>query len=335
MKNIFRFAGIILILIFNLSCKKVKTILLPVVSTSPVTEILYTTATCGGIIEDDGGGSVNVGVCWGTNPGPTTADNKTYEGTPSGKFVSSISGLKPGSLYHVRAYATNITGTVYGDDVSFTTKVFEVNYNSGLTYGTVTDIDGKSYKTIQIGIQLWLAENLKTSKFNDGSSIPLITDYAQWTNIVTPGYCWFDNNDTLYKKIYGAYYNWFAVNTGKLCPTGWHVPSESDWQILVDFLGGDNNAGANLKEMGTNNWVLSNKDATNATGFTALPAGGRAAQDGTFTGQGYYGGWWSTAEFNTSPLGVAWSWWVIGDSTAVFHSEIFKKNGFSVRCLKD
>src|SRR5664279_2991175 len=101
MKNIFRFSGITLILIFNLSCKEAITVLPPVVSTSPVTEILYTTATCGGLIEDDGGGSVTVGVCWGTNPGPTTGDNKTIEGAASGKFVSSIFGLKPGSLYHV------------------------------------------------------------------------------------------------------------------------------------------------------------------------------------------------------------------------------------------
>jgi Fibrobacter succinogenes major domain (Fib_succ_major). len=251
------------------------------------------------------------------------------------KNIVKISGLKFGTSYYLRAYATNSAGTSYGSELKFTTKTPGVQFNTSLTYGTITDIDANNYKTIPIGIQVWMAENLKTSKLNDGTSILSVTDDAQWTNLLAPAYCWFDNNDTLYENIYGAYYNWFTVSTGKLCPVGWHVPSDDEWQLLVDYLGGNNIAGSKIKEAGTNNWVFSNNDATNSSGFTALPGGMRGTLDGTFSGQGNYGGWWSTTELNTSPLSAAWSRWIHGDTTVIVRSEIFKKDGFYVRCVKD
>ena len=246
-----------------------------------------------------------------------------------------LTGLKAGTVYYVRAYASNTDGIEYGDEISFTTHMPGTNFNSSLIYGTLTDIDGKSYKTILIGSQTWMAENLKTSKFNDGTSIPLVTSNADWTNLVTPAYCWFNNNDSLFESIYGAYYNWFAVSTGKLCPTGWHVPDDSEWQILVDFLGGDKIAGSKLKEAGSNNWVFSNKDATNQSGFTSLPAGLRESTYGAFQGEGSFGGWWSASEVSTGPLGAAWSRSIHGDTTVVGRSPLFKKDGFTVRCLKN
>jgi uncharacterized protein (TIGR02145 family) len=219
--------------------------------------------------------------------------------------------------------------------LKFTTKTPGIHFNTSLTYGTITDIDGKSYKTIPIGIQVWMAENLRTTKFNDGSAIQSVTDDAHWSNLLTPAYSWYDNNDTLYANIYGAYYNWFAVSTGNLCPAGWHIPSDSEWQQLVDYLGGSDIAGSKIKETGTNDWVLPNTDATNESGFTALPAGQRGSIDGIFNGQGIYGGWWSTTELDVSPLSAAWCRWVHGDTTVVARNEIFKKDGFSVRCIKD
>jgi uncharacterized protein (TIGR02145 family) len=335
MNNRFKITGIILFIALDLSCKDERPVVLPDVSTVPVTEILYSTAVSGGTIPNDGGAPVMVrGVCWGTSSEPTTADSKTTDGAGTGLFSSSITGLSFGTKYYVRAYAGNSAGIAYGNELVFTTKVSGVTFNENLTYGTVTDIDGISYKTIQIGQQVWMAENLKTSKLNDGTAIPLITDNALWTNTQTPAYCWFDNNQEIYGNIYGAYYNWFTVNTGKLCPAGWHIPADNEFQQLVDILGGNSISGSKLKEAGTNNWSASNKDATNASGFTALPAGMRGSQDGTFDGQGIYGGWWSATETNPSPLGAAWSRWIRGDTTVVTRGEIFKIDGFSVRCIK-
>jgi len=337
MKSIFRLSVIILIIILNLSCKKKDTVILsPIVTTTPVSEILYTTATSGGTVTEDGGDpNVLRGVCWGTSSNPTIENSRTIDGSGTGEFTSSIYGLSLGTSYHLRAYATNSAGTVYGSGISFTTHITGIKFNSSLTYGTVTDIEGKNYKTIPIGIQVWMAENLKTSKLNDGTPIPLVTNNAEWSNLLTPGYCWFENNDTLYENIYGAHYNWFAVSTGKLCPAGWHIPSDSEWQILVDYLGGSDISGSKIKEAGSNNWALANTDATNSSGFTALPSGQRSSMDGTFVGQGIYGGWWSTTELDTSPLSAVWCRWIHADTTVVARNEIFKKDGFNVRCVKD
>lgn len=336
-KNIFRLSGILLVILFNLSCKDNTIVIFsPGITTTAVTNILYATATSGGTVTEDGGDpNILKGVCWGTSSGPTIENNRTADGLGTGQFVSSITGLKPGASYYLRAYATNSAGTSYGSELRFTTKIPGVHFNANLTYGTMTDIDGNNYKTIPIGNQVWMAENLKTSKLNDGTAVPLETNNAQWTNLVTLAYCWCDNNDTLYENIYGAYYNWFAVSTGKLCPTGWHVPSDDEWQLLVDYLGGDNTAGSKIKEAGTNNWIFSNTDATNESGFTALPAGQRGSLDGIFNGQGFYGGWWSATELEASPLSAAWCRWIHGDTTVVARSQIFKKDGFSVRCIKD
>jgi uncharacterized protein (TIGR02145 family) len=337
MKKVFKISVTILILMGTLSCKKnERQPVPPDVTTVPVTEILYTTATSGGIVTNDGGDQIVAkGVCWGTSSVPTIENSRTADGIGTGTYASSITGLTSGTLYYLRAYASNSMGTTYGSERSFKTHVTGVKFNPDLTYGTVTDIEGKSYKTVPIGIQVWMAENLNTSKLNDGTTIPLIVDDAEWTNNLTPAFCWFYNNDTLSKNMYGAYYNWFAVSTGKLCPAGWHVPSDSEWQLLVNYLGGSNNAGSKIKEAGTNNWIFPNSDATNSSGFTALPAGLRGSMDGTFNGQGYYGGWWSTTELNPSPLGAAWSRWIHADTTVVARSEIFKIDGFTVRCIKD
>jgi uncharacterized protein (TIGR02145 family) len=337
MKNLIRISRLCLIVIISFSCKKAdKPAFPPDVFTAAVSGVLYSTAICGGNVTNDGGSFVvSRGACWSVSENPTTIDNKTIDGAGAGEYSSSLYALKPGTVYYVRAYATNSKGTEYGDEISFTTKIADVKFNTSLTYGTLTDIEGKNYKTIPIGIQTWMAENLKTTKYNDGSAIPKIVDNGQWTNIVTPAYSWFEDNDSLYATIYGAYYNFFTVSTGKLCPAGWHVPSDTEWQVLVDFLGGNKIAGSKIKETGTNNWIFSNKDATNATGFTALPSGMRGTLDGTFSGQGYYGGWWSSTAVDPSPLASAWNRWVHGDTTVVARSQIFKKDGFNVRCVKD
>jgi uncharacterized protein (TIGR02145 family) len=236
-------------------------ITLPTVTTGTTTPTSSTTASSGGNVTSDGGATVTArGVCWSTSQNPTISNSRTTNGSGTGTFTSSITGLSPNTTYYLRAYATNNEGTGYGNEVSFTTSD-EIIFNPSLTYGEVSDIDGNYYKTIQIGSQIWMAENLKTTRYNDGSNIPLVTDNTAWSNLTTPGYCWYNNDAATYKNVYGALYNWYAVNTGKLCPSGWHVPSEYEWTLLVNYLGGVYAAGGKLKETGTTHWYSPNAGA--------------------------------------------------------------------------
>lgn len=335
MQNNCKFSGIALLAILIISCNKATNVLLPIVTTTQAKSVLYTTVTLGGTVLDDGGETVARGVCVDTETGPTVDKFRTSDGFGEGEFTTFLYGLNPGSTYYVRAYASNRAGTEYGSEISFTTHTPGIVFNPSLTYGSLLDISGKTYKTIVIGPQVWMAENLKTEKLNDGTAIPLVSQNGEWSNNVVPAYCWFQNNDSVYENIYGAYYNWFAVNTGKLCPVGWHVPGDSEWQLLIDYLGGTKAAGSKVKVTGTNDWVFSNTDATNSSGFSALPAGLREGLDGTFGGNGLYGGWWSSTEIATGSSGTSWCRWVHGDTTVFARTQIYKKDGFSVRCVKD
>lgn len=203
------------------------------------------------------------------------------------------------------------------------------------TMPTVTDVDGNVYHTVKIGTQTWMVENLKTTKFNDGSPIPPITDNTLWKNALGPGYCSY-NNDNLYKITYGALYNWHAVGTGILAPKGWHVPTDEDWTTLENTLGGALKAGAKLKEMGINHWVSPNSSATNSSGFTALPGGYR----GTYLNSVAYlhvgdeAMWWtSTLDGVNSTSAVFRD--LYANSDEVFKDVLLKHYGLSVRCIKD
>ena len=197
----------------------------------------------------------------------------------------------------------------------------------------VTDIDGNSYDTVIIGTQVWMVENLKTTKYNDGTSIPLVTADATWANLTTPGYCFYNNDAAANKATYGALYNWYTVNTGKLCPTGWHVPADAEWTTLTNFLGGENAAGGKLKETGTTHWVTPNSGATNSSGFTALPAGYRQ-EAGSFSNINDDDFWWSTTT-STSQITKAWSRGVNYNYPYVYNDFYLKYFGYSVRCLRD
>ncbi len=188
----------------------------------------------------------------------------------------------------------------------------------------VTDIDGNVYHTVIIGTKQWTVENLKTTKFNDGSSIPTETDNETWITLTTPGYCWY-NNQSGYKSTYGALYNWYAVNTGKLAPEGWHVPGVNEWKTLINYLGGEDVASAKLREKGTIHWKNLNEESTNEVGFTALPGGYRYAFGGTEMGENCY--FWSTQSNTYLILNNSvsiWTPWV--DANCI---------GLSVRCIKD
>jgi uncharacterized protein (TIGR02145 family) len=152
---------------------------------------------------------------------------------------------------------------------------------------TVTDADGNIYNTVQIGTQVWMTENLKTTKFNDGTAIPYRVETGGG------GYCWY-NNDETNKDVYGALYNGYR----NLAPNGWHVPDRSDWQILINYLG--SNAAYKLMETGTAHWSAPNSSATNESGFTALPGGRVSYRSYTFEGLGSIAAWWKSNHGGTS-----------------------------------
>ena len=200
----------------------------------------------------------------------------------------------------------------------------------------ITDKDGNFYTSVTIGTQVWMVENLKTTKLNDGTEIPNVTDPLTWANLTTPGYGWYNNDANAYKALYGALYNWYAVNTGKLCPTGWHVPTDNDVTILETYLGGSDIAGGKLKETGTTHWLTPNTGATNETGFKALP-GGTYNSSGYYDQMGSVGVWWYIK--SSSPEETWWfNIWMDAAEFNMFSGGTFyayKATGFSVRCVKD
>jgi uncharacterized protein (TIGR02145 family) len=186
------------------------------------------------------------------------------------------------------------------------------------------------YRTVRIGDQTWMAENLRATKFNDGTTIDLVEKSSAWENLSTPAYCWYDNNEK-YGRTFGALYNWYTVNTGKLCPVGWRVPTDEEWERLIIFLGGKGRAGGQLKETGTDLWRNPNAGATNKSGFSALPGGVRYG-NGRFFGIGACGGWWSASEYDSSQALHLDVWF---NHIEVGRSEILKGQGVYIRCVKD
>jgi uncharacterized protein (TIGR02145 family) len=195
---------------------------------------------------------------------------------------------------------------------------------------TVTDIDGNVYHSVTIGTQTWMAENLKTTRLRDGTAIPLVNDSTDWSNLTTPGYCWY-NDSAIYGNTYGALYNWFAVNTGKLAPIGWHVPKDTEWTVLTTYLGGDKAAGGPLKDTGTTYWLSPNGGATNSSGFSALPGGCRR-YDGSFGTMGNNGYWWSATAYNAT---YSWNYGITYGNAFMFRGYFDYRCGFTVRCVRD
>ena len=200
---------------------------------------------------------------------------------------------------------------------------------------TVTDIDGNIYETIQIGDQEWMAENLKVTHYRDGTAITNVTDNAPWVALTTEAYCIYNNNVSNEVDTYGALYNWYAVaDSRNIAPEGWHVPTDAEWQVLVDYLGGDAVAGGKMKEAGTTHWLDPNMGATNESGFTALPGGYRWKTDGTYRGMGIGGYFWSATEYDSVS---AWSrnLGYHGPNVNRPGSNTNKMYGWSVRLLRD
>ena len=322
----------------------------PVVTTSVITNITQTTASGGGIVLSDGGNPIMTrGVCWGTLPNPTIADSHTMDGSGLGAFVSNLTGLTGSTLYYVRAYGTTIAGTCYGNTVTITTSSIAGGCNgvSTLLYG------GKTYNTIQIGNQCWFRENLNIGTRINGAQ-------EQTDNSVIEKYCYNDLESNC--DIYGGLYQWAemvqylsgATNTSSwnpvptgsiqgICPTGWHIPNDAEWCTLTTFLDGTvicssldvltgTNIGQTMKEPGTVHWASPNAGATNSSGFTALPGGGRYDFSGIFLGLTTYTDFRTASPYNTYQ---ALDYRLEYNTSQIWRNNYYKIDGMSVRCVKN
>ncbi|TFH49519.1 MAG: hypothetical protein E4G92_01750 [Bacteroidia bacterium] len=322
--SLFFIVSLVTVMVMVQGCKKPT---LPIIVTTEVSAVDLNTATSGGDITSDGGEDIIArGVCWNTTGDPTINDSKSSDGKGTGAFISTMTGLQKGSVYYVSAYATNSVGTSYGEQFMFSTLI--------------NDVEGNKYKTVAIGSQLWMAENLKATLYNDNTQIPNVTLNAAWTTLTTDAYCWAQNDEATYKSLYGAIYNWYAVETGKLCPAGWHVPSDADFAAMeinlgltpiqaaaVEWRGTDQ--GKQLKS--TTGWNIG-ENGTNTSGFTALPAGYRAYATGISEGLGLITYWWTAIEQDAA---MALYRRLDGNNEGVYRAATYKRAGKSVRCVKN
>ena len=259
---------------------------------------------------------------------------------------------------------------ISGNYCTIVTDKPEANKTTNFDFIECVDADGNYYSVVKIGTQTWMVENLKTTKYKDGTTIPLVTDNTAWTALSTPAYCWYNNDATYYKNTYGALYNWYAVNTGKLAPTGWHVASDAEWTTLENYLiangynyDGTTSGNKIAKALAaTTNWTSSTyyvgaigNDLTknNNSGFSALPGGYRYWGVGSFVAVGTNGIWWSTTfiqigyvKQQRSNSGIWWST-TQNSMDAPLDRDLYYDNsnvtretnsmaiGFSVRCVRD
>jgi uncharacterized protein (TIGR02145 family) len=296
---------------------------LPTVSTSGVTDITESTASCGGNVTDQGGSAVTSrGVCWSTSLNPTISDTHTDDGSGIGNFKSSMTGLQSNTLYYVRAYATNNYGTQYGGEVSFTTSSTGPGGLPCPGLPTFTDPrDGQIYPTVQIGDQCWFKKNLN---YDYGTSA-----------------CYNHNPNNC--EVYGRLYDWSTIMNGAsssnavpsgvqgICPPGWHVPSDAELQLLIDYLGGVSIAGGKLKEAGLEHWYSPNSGASNNSGFTALPAG-RGEDPTSFELIWSFAGFFSSTK-NGFSTAIALNLSYVREDAPT--SSYLTSYYFSLRCLQD
>jgi len=290
----------------------------------------------------NGGANISsFGLCIGSKPNLDLQNSDTIIVFRDNaiSFEDEFYFPKAGEKYYIRTFATNIYGTKYSKEESVSLLPIEASY-------TITDIVGNVYNTVSIGDQVWTVQNLKTTKYNDGTPIPNVTDNAEWASLTTGAYCNYDNLESN-AEIYGRLYNWHAVNTGNLAPKGWHVATVDDWAILSKFLFdygyGSNHYCISKALSSKTGWELYKggcapgfaPENNNITGFTALPGGYRGGHGGGFYGIGGYGYWWSSTEVGGSYAYDAYYRYLDYDYGDLRSYSIYKGNGFSVRLVRD
>jgi len=310
----------------------------PVVETANVSNISDSAATVGGNVTYDGGSEVSSrGVYWGTESDPENTGEQLQIGSGTGEFSAILDGLTPETTYYVKAFATNSHTTAYGEERSF----FTLQEGDP---GTVTDYDGNVYETVAIGDQIWMAENLRSLHYSDGTPIQGVYAY---------------NNNEENASNYGRLYTWEAAMNGEtgsstnpsgvqgVCPTGWHLPSDEEWTQLTDYLSGGTGTGGNqLKscrqvdsplggDCDTDEHPRWNAHfthfGTDEYDFSAYPAGSVTA-GGTFYDLGTVTLFWTATDFDAS---TAWRRRLAWNNAQVARDRNAKTTGFSVRCVKD
>jgi uncharacterized protein (TIGR02145 family) len=312
------------------------------VATDPVSDINARNAIAGGTINENGGPPVTMrGFVWGTSRQPTVESYAgiAISGSGRGSFMSSLTGLEPQTTYYVRAFGISDAGILYGEPVSFTTP-------PEMRYGSVTDIDGNTYRTIEIGDQNWMAENLRTSRFRNGDDITYVLSNHEWQELGdTESGAWAFYNNHAGNEPFGLLYNWYAVNDPRgICPTGWRVASDGDWHRMERHLGMPQNelattgwrgqhanVGGKLKAEGTEYWRGPNAGATNESGFRAL-AGGYRFTSGSFSYLTFFGYWWTATEADAN---TAWRRLLFNNRESINRMNYDKRYGFSVRCVQN
>jgi uncharacterized protein (TIGR02145 family) len=272
-------------------------------------------------------------IDWGTGPYFVKSETDVLGGTnysisgtsqllsvPYAMAAGSVASTKNGKAYD----------SYLKDDGTYVGLVNIVVQQPDVTTPTVTDIEGNVYGTVKIGTQVWMTENLKVTKLNDGTIIPVVTDPKLWAPLRTPALCNYNNTTNVDSiNTFGRLYNWYAVNSAKLAPAGWHVPTDAEWTILSDYLG--DFGGMRMKETGTTHWLAPNADATNDSKFKALPSGARY-YDGIYYGNGNYAAWWSATSFYTN---TSLSRYIHASNSTLFYTGHTKWAALSVRCIKD
>jgi uncharacterized protein (TIGR02145 family) len=320
--------------------------------TAVFSELHNPTTNANGLVSIEiGSGTSPVGTIGSINWGNGTYFLKT-ETDPTNGTNYSIVGTSQLLSVPYALQANCVSSSLSGDTLSVGCRkylipgIIDLNTTNGITshtcgatdihnpqkaYGTISDQEGNKYKTIQIGNQTWMAENLRTTKYRNGITINNITDNTQWQNTITGAYCDYENK-TSNICPFGRLYNWYAVtNINQLCPSGWHVPSTEEWTILETYLGGNNNAGIELKSTGNKYWQGSNTGANNNTGFSALPGGYRIIH-GEFYDMGARGYWWTSSQINSTTATIRSMY---SAYTSIGAYNFFKTYGFSIRCVKD
>lgn len=315
----------------------------PAVTTTAASDIKVTIATAGGNITADGGGVIiERGICYSTSQNPTVADNKNIVTGTTGIFSCSLTGLTYNTTYYLKAFATNSAGTSYGQEISF--KTF-----------AAIDGDGNLYHSVIIGAQEWLVENLKTTKYNDGSGITLVEGAAEWAALTGPAYCWYNNDAATNKEIFGALYNWYTVDPASngnknIAPEGWHVPALNEWWNMQNYMiaNGYNYDGTttenkivkSLSSLST--WASSGNAGSagntdypafrNKSGFSAVAGGIRFNDTRSFSYINEECMFWFSSD---QAGGNAWETYIGYSSVGDIYYFSNKRFGFSVRCLKD
>jgi uncharacterized protein (TIGR02145 family) len=323
---------LLIFLILNNSCEKEPIRITKFSSAITAAQVSYNTASVKAKLMDVGEDVVSYGNCWAITPNPTTSNFKTSNTGKPGKqvdFTSQLSGLSSGTKYYVRAYAITTEKTIYSTEINFTTTELK-------------DIENNIYKTVTIGTQIWMAENLKTKKYRNGDTIGTTNPAAKDISAeISPKHQWAYEGSETNGATYGRLYTWYAATDARnICPTGWHLPTEGEFEIMVIYLGGPNitgsttnAAGGKMKETGTLHWNNPNADATNSSGFSAVGSGARNSTNFYDIGrQAYY--WTSTpTEFSEDYNANAFD--LTATSTYIQDQSWGKERGYSVRCIKD